>query len=130
MPSTSDIEKVIKEKFYSNIDCYGIKLTLDLLECYCKSLKLSVLKDDKGLNILKVYKLALTIYSSFDESIIKKINERLNAVKYKDFFFSRLIDKGLILLFKTKQEYLSYYKNQIKVFNKIAEGLSKEDFIN
>ena len=109
MPTLKEIEKVIKEKFYSSIDCYGIKLILDLLENYCKSLKLSVFKDAKGLSIIKVYKLALIIYSSFDDSIIKRINERLNAVKYKDFFFSRLIDKKMILLFKTKHEYLSYY---------------------
>lgn len=128
MPTLKEIEKVIKEKFYSSIDCYGIKLILDLLENYCKSLKLSVFKDAK-LSIIKVYKLALIIYSSFDDSIIKRINERLNAVKYKDFFFSRLIDKKMILLFKTKNEYLSYYKNKIKILNMKVEGLSKEDFI-
>ena len=65
MPSVKEIEKVIKEKFYSNIDCYGIKLILDLLENYCKSLKLSVGNEVEKIIMIEQRLLELENYLNF-----------------------------------------------------------------
>lgn len=128
LPSINSLEKIVNDKIYCNIDVYGIKLIIDLYENYYKLFNRNMFDSSKT-DLYSIYRLAILFYNSLEENITIKLYEKIRAMKYKDHFFNRIIFSNYIITFKTRIEYIVYYKRKLKDLEKMMRGLEVYDFI-
>ena len=101
---------------------------MDLYEAYSNIFSIYRI-DNQIFKIKDVYKIGIKLFTCLTDSNIKSLYDKLISYKVKDYYLSRLIDKDKIRVFKTKKDFIFYFKGNLKKYTNKIIGLEDDVFL-
>ncbi len=103
-------------------------MILDLYEAYCNIFSIYRI-ENQTFKLKDIYKVGIKLFTYMNDSNIKSLYDKLNSYKVKDYYLSKLIEKNKIKMFKTKREFIRYYKGSLKKYTNKVIGLDDGVFL-
>lgn len=111
LPSPKKLMQLIKFHRQSGRDMVFFKLALDILTFYYKTFEYPLFTSLQK----EIFPLTLQLYKSLSNTTIKDITKEItDSVAKKDLTW--------LIIFKSKKEYINYYKEQIIEYQNLTAG--------